>query len=394
MARETKVGLLAGLAFVICFAVILANRGGENTAHGTMSNYSAVDVPSSIQRNAARNSNPAHVNESSRRAGSDPRNAKAPPRNSAPARNPNLVTGEALAPSNGAELVFDTQHGGSSLTLPFNSNTRPTTGSMQIPADRADANATRRPADVGLEVPNRGTAMDARAANNQPAFAPVPKPEPSNIGQVSAIQAKLSDYTVESGDTLSKIAIKQYGAKSKAAIQAIFDANRNALSSPDAVRAGMTLVIPRLGPLAAAQGNTPGVQTSSREISQSKAPKGAATDAVAPAPNGKPGSSAPEKHGTAEHDKLSDVVPPPAQGRGKPDSRKSVESTSTDKFRWYQVKKNDRYVSIARDQLGNGERWHEIYELNKDKFADPQQIREGVRIKLPAAAGASLEATH
>ena len=27
MARETKIGLLAGLAFIICFAVILSQRG-------------------------------------------------------------------------------------------------------------------------------------------------------------------------------------------------------------------------------------------------------------------------------------------------------------------------------------------------------------------------------
>ena len=30
MARETKVGLLAGLAFIICFAIILANRGRQH----------------------------------------------------------------------------------------------------------------------------------------------------------------------------------------------------------------------------------------------------------------------------------------------------------------------------------------------------------------------------
>ena len=29
MARETKVGLLAGLAFILCFAIILANRGRQ-----------------------------------------------------------------------------------------------------------------------------------------------------------------------------------------------------------------------------------------------------------------------------------------------------------------------------------------------------------------------------
>ena len=52
-------------------------------------------------------------------------------------------------------------------------------------------------------------------------------------------------------------------------------------------------------------------------------------------------------------------------------------------FRWYQIKKNDRYVSIAREQLGNGNRWKELYELNRDKFPDPQRIREGVRIRIP-----------
>ena len=33
MARETKVGLLAGLAFIICFAIILSNRGQRPLTH-------------------------------------------------------------------------------------------------------------------------------------------------------------------------------------------------------------------------------------------------------------------------------------------------------------------------------------------------------------------------
>ena len=52
--------------------------------------------------------------------------------------------------------------------------------------------------------------------------------------------------------------------------------------------------------------------------------------------------------------------------------------------RRYQIKKNDRYVSIAREQLGDETRWREIYELNREIFPDPEFIREGVRIKLPA----------
>jgi 2',3'-cyclic-nucleotide 2'-phosphodiesterase/3'-nucleotidase len=52
--------------------------------------------------------------------------------------------------------------------------------------------------------------------------------------------------------------------------------------------------------------------------------------------------------------------------------------------RWYQIRPNDRYVTIAREQLGDGSRWREIYELNVDKFPDPGLIRAGVRIMLPA----------
>jgi hypothetical protein len=45
--------------------------------------------------------------------------------------------------------------------------------------------------------------------------------------------------------------------------------------------------------------------------------------------------------------------------------------------------------------LGDAGRWRELHELNKDKFPNPQSIREGVRIKLPAAKVlASAEGRH
>ena len=58
------------------------------------------------------------------------------------------------------------------------------------------------------------------------------------------------------------------------------------------------------------------------------------------------------------------------------------------------MQKNDRYVSIAREQLGDASRWREIHELNKDKFPDPQRIREGVRIRLPSTVVASVKGTR
>ena len=51
-------------------------------------------------------------------------------------------------------------------------------------------------------------------------------------------------YTVAKGDTLSKIANKFYGDSTKSDI--IFDANRDSLANPNALRIGQTLIIPLL----------------------------------------------------------------------------------------------------------------------------------------------------
>jgi len=51
-------------------------------------------------------------------------------------------------------------------------------------------------------------------------------------------------YTVESGDSLSKIAKNQYGKASK--WRAIYDANRDQLDDPDLIHPGQVLRIPAL----------------------------------------------------------------------------------------------------------------------------------------------------
>ncbi len=85
----------------------------------------------------------------------------------------------------------------------------------------------------------RARATVAPAAPAKPAAAlqppPVPKPEPA--------QPAMQQYVVQSGDTLSRIASKMYGDPNK--WRMIYDANRGTLSSPESVRVGQTLLIPR-----------------------------------------------------------------------------------------------------------------------------------------------------
>ncbi|MBN2162483.1 MAG: LysM peptidoglycan-binding domain-containing protein [Pontiellaceae bacterium] len=75
----------------------------------------------------------------------------------------------------------------------------------------------------------------------------VSQPAPVEATPAAATQTTASHkiYSVMKGDTLSKIATKFYGDSSKSDI--IYDANRDSLANPNALRIGQTLVIPVLG---------------------------------------------------------------------------------------------------------------------------------------------------
>lgn len=50
----------------------------------------------------------------------------------------------------------------------------------------------------------------------------------------------------------------------------------------------------------------------------------------------------------------------------------------------YTVQKGDCLTLIAKRQLGNGNRWREIYDLNRDKISNPNMIQIGWVLTLPA----------
>jgi hypothetical protein len=49
----------------------------------------------------------------------------------------------------------------------------------------------------------------------------------------------------------------------------------------------------------------------------------------------------------------------------------------------YTVKDGDMLYTIAQTQLGDGTRWTEIYDLNKDQISDPDSITSGMVLKMP-----------
>ena len=336
MARETKVGLIAGLAFIICFAVILSNRGRRvPQPEDPRPRFQYVDTEATVPPASTRRS---------------PQRRNAPVTQGVPVSPPRRAAVEQRTTNTDLESDPPPASSGPSDALQHPQNTH--VADARSSDDSAhDVDRVRRLEDR-LDALSRNLALQGRRDFRMTADkhsqtvtetgneSVPPRSQPARQPQVNSIPTAtgvLGRHTVTSGDTLSRIAVTYYGSKSRRPIDALVDANRGILSDPDVLRIGMKLVIPVVAGF-----EQPGKGTSAR-------------------------------------------TPKPDQDDAEP-RRRRTKTTETRPIRWYQIKKNDRYVSIARNERGEESRWQEIFELNKKTFPDPSRIRSGVRIKLPAVA--------
>jgi len=343
MARETKVGLLAGLAFIICFAVILANRGR--------------DVSVAMDRPVVSDPGISRLRSEPPPARPDPSTHVATPsgmtdRGTFLTQATSPITSERpplqrldSIPTSGADAGFAVREQGDGRTTSALPITPSNTAASPSPASHTTSSPSNDqiPMNLPHSTESRGS-LETRpiTESNGHAGSPLPGSDRTSTQQT---------HRVAPGDTLSSIAAAYYGSKSGTIITAIHDANRSVLPNPDVLRTGLDLHLPVVS--------------------------GTAGPVV-----GKNAASPPSAKPSA---------PPVTELRAGNQERPKRESTPDrdDKAtipQWYQVKKGDRYASIARDQLGDAGRWQEIYEMNKEKFPDPKFIREGVRIKLPIPA--------
>ena len=301
MARETKVGLLAGLAFIICVAVILANRGRRD--------FISTQTSPRINRPTT-----APTREQAMR----------PVTRIDPAIDGTTSVVGGYRDADSAALVPQSVASHLDRDVPNSEFAAPpeeTTGGVVMLGQRME----------GLNEPRTIREPEKEARTPRPESLPAPPPVVPVVSR-DRVVTKQVHYFVTSGDTLSNIAAAHYGSKSRTFINAIFDANRTLLSDPDVLQVGMRLVMPEMKK------------------------------------EGRPASHKLTKNGVTPTRRLATATPDPSL---------------PERFRWYQIKPNDRYVKIASEQLSDESRWRDIYELNKDKFPNPQMIREGVRIKIP-----------
>lgn len=421
MTRETKVGLIVGLAFIVVFAVILSHKGTQPRAAGTSDLGPIVD------------------------AGTEPggtatdRDTGRRPRQDAGSRSDGRITGSvgSLAGRAAGSTVIDVHaqrthvpEGAVGATWDVTArkgrgpqpSASPGAGPDSSPKGNVESRIEAWLSDSGKTAAGddqsnstgKRTAppvMDPRGTPGgsdtaPPAGGTEERAAPSGGTGESGAEPKpriRQEHIVKKNETLTGIAKIAYGRSTPREINAILEANKKQVPSATGLRVGTKLVIPELS---ADQFDSVTFPPSGRRSDPGAVTAGSADGEKKGAPPVRGnGPGVPLEGGelvTSPDDKeLSGVargtvaVDPPGAKSGSKESKavKGAKPAGPDaqqgEFRWYTVGANETLAGIARKKLGSAKRWKEIADLNRGKYADPTRIPTGAKIRLPANGGGS-----
>ena len=345
MTRETRIGLLVGLLFIIMFGLVLSELAGTN---------SLSPSPPGGREDLSNISNAPIIEDVV-----TPSDTLAPPP---------LPSSTASPAGPGSPILVQTPLPGAAQPAGAWSP-RPLVG----PPPAKDSAAPSQPlAAIGHhgDPPVRPVATLQAPAGPPPAGQGPPSaaPGPAVVaaGRPTAQPAaKQQTYTVQAGDTLTKIARKVYGPDHDREYKRIYQANKNVLKDEARLSVGQVLVIPPL----------PG---SSQPPAAPAEPKMASP--LEPAP------SAPQ---VASHSSDTDVRTVGLEElRGMVGARDTPRAANTAgaSRRTYTTRHGDCLMKIARDVLRDGTRSgvQRILDANKGKIRNPNHLPIGVQLEIPS----------
>lgn len=216
MTKETKVGLLVGLALIIVVGILLSDHVANSSRQ-----------PQAILSNVGNN-----VRDSV----AIPQPVAIPVVLDNPVGPASPVpTQEELKPQTpvAGNLVVGIGPGGSVKSL-TQTTAAPTVGQTTMPLEASEASDQPAAANENVANPSAATPTDA-------GVTPIALNEPPSSPKA------LKQYKVQSGDTLGKLAHRFYGTRSHAAIEAILKANPELKGDPTRLAIGRTYVIPAFG---------------------------------------------------------------------------------------------------------------------------------------------------
>jgi len=355
MTRETKIGLLVGLAFIIVIGILLSD-------HLT----SSTEPPPATLANAGNSVRQTVTSPGSNNPAVPPITNIAAPHAVAP-QQPVLTTSELQPRPQPVQIV---QIGGPS-GAPQQQQQPTQEWSPQVSASSPVVNGPQGSAGQPLAMSTDQLSLSSSSprepqvrANDAPVITQAPlqaQPQPqANLNSALAHVAQqhgeglvaldaagrptqstvapswataltgLKEYKAEPGDSVSKLAMKHMNGNTKANRDAIVRANPSLQQDVNKVIVGRTYLIPTSG------------------------------DAPRPVAAAGNGQQAPQSQ------------PAPSQPTG---------ASATEYF--YTVKENDSLWKIANDQLGSAGAIAAIKELNKDALRGGETVFVGMKLRLP-----------
>lgn len=218
--------------------------------------------------------------------------------------------------------------------------------------------------EIPAPAPTAVTTRPAAPAQapTQVAAAAVPAPAPVVISNQPSAPSAVSHviHNVRDGETLYGIARKYYGDGSMASV--ILEANKRSIPSANRLRSGVRLVIPA----------KPGAAPAAAATASARPVAPAATTHVAPA------NTATAQASANTPAAVTNVTAAPAA---------SATTTATLAMIDYTVKEGDTLAGLAKQFLGT-RNWQKLYELNKDRIANPDRVKPGTVIRVPRKTAA------
>ena len=411
MARETKVGLLLGLALILLVGIILSDltqpaeqpdeavtRFADGAQEGIFGRDPFAGQPAYDTRyeRAAPAAAPPPLAAAAPAQGFAPRSAPAeaapPPSLPSP---PSAFRVAELPASEPAPVPLDprpastdfvhyVQPGQSlaDIAESFYGNAAYARVLARFNLDALDRDGEARPG-ARLDVPSLGAISEMKV--DEPRHADhavrvdVGTPElpelPARLRP--GAQAAAKTVAVKPGDTLSGLAAEHLGSAGR--WKELLAANGDKLSAPDQLRAGMTLKLPdavdapRSAEGTGADGNdahrtyTVKAGDNLTRIARTELGDAGRWREVLEANRGLLGDA----------DAI--VVGMTLRLPGKPVQAPPRPAPP----RTYQVRSGDSLFTIAAAKLGDGERWREVMAANVDRLDRPEDLQAGMELKLP-----------
>jgi nucleoid-associated protein YgaU len=345
MTRETKIGLLVGLAFIILFGIILSEKGSER--NDKFSTPPAIKPlvelvpPTSIPQSQVATIGKGDDVVGTKMTMSDPE----------------VKVIEKIVPPGPSNIVIKQGEDRQSPQIAEQPELSPKLKEMLPPTPKRAVSqipaSNPNPSAEELLKPLSETGEPVQVAD----ASPVSTQTPADVEKTAELPSTVKTHVVSQGETLVSICRQYYPAdqvysKCKEVMKL------NGIDKPERMRAGQSIKIPGVLEQVVSAAGTKNMETA--------------------------------KSGLASTGLLVPVKDQTLVGVVNPDKSKVnlnvKESLETKTLQTYTVQSKDTLGKIAKRFYGSEKAWTRIYEMNKSVLKDPHVLRTGQNLKVPVSS--------